>query len=87
MQPGIVWNSSRDKQEEFYRLFLKEIVRREKDDGIELFTDFKRFRNYQLPPGNRIGLRGRTLTNALVKIGLINSEHNLSQVGFNYLEN
>lgn len=53
MQPGIVWNSSRDKQEEFYRLFLKEIVRREKDDGIELFTDFKRFRNYQLPPGKK----------------------------------
>lgn len=87
MQSGIVWNSNKEEQENFYRNFIKEISRIEDEDGIELFYDFKRLKNYEAPPNNRIGLRGRTLTNSLVKSGLINSERNLSKVGLNYLSN
>lgn len=86
MQSDTIWNSNKDEQENFYRNFIKEIVRIETEDNIELFSDFKRLKNYQQPSDSKKGLRGRTLTNALVKSGLINSQRQLSEVGQNYLE-
>lgn len=85
MQPGVIWNSNKEKQESFYKDFIKEITKIEDKDGIELFYDFRRLKNYEVPSDSKIGLRGRTLTNSLVKSGLINSERNLSKVGLNYL--
>ena len=42
MKQDTTWQGNRDGQESFYRLFIKEIVRLEDSEGIELFTDFKR---------------------------------------------
>lgn len=81
------WERNTVAQEEFYRSFIKEIVRIEKEDGIDLFRDFARARNYTIPAQNKIGLRARTLTNALVKSGLISSNRDLSEVGKHYLNN
>lgn len=86
MKQDIIWQGNRDGQESFYRLFIKEIVRLEDSEGIELFTDFKRLKHYNAPNKNKVGLRGRTLTNSLVKSGLIDSERNISEVGKMYLE-
>lgn len=81
------WQRNTALQEEFYSTLLKEIVRIEKNDGIELFRDFKRYKNYRPPSSGKIGMRGRTLTNGLVKTGLINSNRTLSDIGYRYLNN
>ena len=80
------WNLSKNEQENFYKIFIKEIVRLESNVGMDLFYDFTRLKNYEPPSSNKIGLRGRTLTNALVKTGLINSDRIISEVGLNYLK-
>lgn len=85
MQPNIEWSSNRERQESFYRIFINEIVEIETQDGIELFTDFKRSKNYTPPNDKQKGLRARTLTNSLVKTGLINSERIVSDIGANYI--
>lgn len=79
------WERNTSAQEEFYKSFLNKIVDIEKEDGIELFRDFIRAKNYSAPSTNKIGFRGRTLTNALVKTGLIDSKRKISQVGNRYL--
>lgn len=76
--------SDKHFQEDFYKSFIDEIVRLEKEDGIELFSDFKRSKTYSVNP-SRIGMRGRTLTNAIMKVGLINQNRQLSSVGKSYL--
>src|SRR5699024_1770080 len=81
------WIRNTTIQEEFYRTFLELIFQIEEDNDIELFRDFARYRNYAPPTSNRIGLRGRTLTNGLVKTGLIDSNRNISEVGSKYLDN
>lgn len=79
------WERNPDLQEEFYNTLLNKIVSIEKKDGIELFRDFKRLKNYTTPNPNRVGMRGRTMTNGLVKTGLIDVNRKLSEVGEKYL--
>ena len=86
MGPGVVWRGNSEANEEFYRLFIDEIVRLEEEEGTELFRDFARARTYVKPSLGKMGMRGRTLTNALVKSGLIDTDRRLSTVGRNYLE-
>lgn len=86
MDDSLRWSRNAALQEEFYKTFLDEIVRLEEEEGIELFSDFKRSKSYSIDT-NKLGLRGRTLTNALVKTGLITSERKISNVGQAYFEN
>lgn len=86
MGPGMVWRGNSEANEEFYRLFIDEIVRLEEEEGTELFRDFARARTYVKPALGKMGMRGRTLTNALVKSGLIDTDRRLSTVGRDYLE-
>lgn len=81
---NFTWERNSELQEDFYKSFIDEIVRLEEDDGIELFNDFKRAKNYSISNG-RVGLRGRTLTNALVKTGLISQSRKISSIGRAYL--
>lgn len=83
----MTWVRNTVNQEAFYRSFLEKIVELESEEGIELFRDFSRLRNYTPPNEDKLGMRGRTLTNALVKTGLINSQREISPVGINYLNN
>ncbi|EGE54358.1 AlwI family type II restriction endonuclease [Streptococcus parauberis] len=83
MSSGLIWERNTILQEEFYKSFIDEIVRLEKEEGIELFSDFRRAKNYKVNP-TRLGLRGRTLTNALMKTGLISSDRKVSSVGQAY---
>src|SRR5690625_1883119 len=85
MKGDKTWERNTAVQEEFYRTLLEEIVRIEDEDGISLFRDFVRLKNYTQPPSSRIGMRGRTLTNGVVKTGLLHSSRKLSHVGENYL--
>lgn len=75
----------KDNQERFYFSFISEIKRLEADEDIKLFIDFSR--DYVAPKKNEVGLRGRTLTNALVKNGFINNNRELGEVALNYLNN
>ena len=71
------WNN--ESQASFYSSVLSDFAKAETEDGINFFGNLNR---------NEItGLdkRGRTLTNALVKIGFINHDRKLSQVGLNYI--
>lgn len=81
--PG--WKGNGPAQEEFYRNFIQAIVQMEEEDGMELFRDFARSRTYQKPEQGKVGMRGRTLTNALVKTGLVDSRRQISPVGRAYL--
>ncbi|NRG35102.1 hypothetical protein, partial [Niallia circulans] len=81
------WPGKTANQETFYRSLLEKIVELESEEGLELFKDFARLRNYTPPNEDRLGMRGRTITNGLVKTGLINSQRELSAVGKNYLNN
>lgn len=85
MQADTLWEKNPQNQEFFYQEFIKEIVRIETEDGIELFQDFKRAKNYTPPNPARKGLRGRTLTNSLVKNGFVDSKRTISPVAINYL--
>lgn len=86
MSGSFTWERNTTLQEEFYKSFIDEIVRLEEDEGLELFSDFKRAKNYAVNP-QRIGMRGRTLTNSLMKTGLISSERKVSPVGRAYFDN
>lgn len=80
------WERNTLAQEEFYCNFLEEIVKIESEEGVTLFRDFARFRNYTPPAKGRVGLRGRTLTNAIVKSGLLDSKRRITEVGKKYLQ-
>lgn len=83
---GKIWENDKEVQEEFYRQFIEEIMRLENEEGEVLFQDFVRAKTYTLPPKGKMGLRGRTLTNTLVKAGFIDAQRNLREVGRKYLE-
>ncbi|QVK06686.1 AlwI family type II restriction endonuclease [Mycoplasma mycoides] len=87
MKSNVVWNQNKEEQENFYRLFINEIVELEQDEEYSIFVDFSRLRNYKTPEPNKKGLRGRTLTNSLLKLGLINEDRQLSDIGYAYLKN
>ncbi|KNG79189.1 AlwI family type II restriction endonuclease [Mycoplasma sp. HU2014] len=87
MNNDIVWNKNKETQEIFYRSFINEIVQLEDNNEQELFADFKRLKNYKYPEDSKKGLRARTLTNNLLKIGFIDSQRNLSTVGSSYIKN
>ncbi|PCS02376.1 AlwI restriction endonuclease [Lactococcus garvieae] len=80
------WERNTLAQEEFYCNFLEEIVKIESEEGVNLFRDFARSRNYTPPSKGRVGLRGRTLTNAIVKSGLLDSKRRITDVGKKYLQ-
>lgn len=80
------WERNTLAQEEFYCNFLEEIVKIESEEGVTLFRDFARSRNYTPPAKGRVGLRGRTLTNAIVKSGLLDSKRRITEVGKKYLQ-
>ena len=86
MSSDFTWERNTALQEEFYKSFIDEIVRLETEEGLELFSDFQRAKNYHVSR-QKHGFRGRTLTNALVKTGLISSERKVSSVGKAYLNN
>jgi hypothetical protein len=81
------WERNTLAQEEFYCNFLEEIVRIESEEGVNLFRDFARSRNYTPPLKGKVGFRGRTLTNAIVKSGLLDSKRRITEVGKKYLQN
>lgn len=81
------WKGNTTLQENFYLSLLDEIDRLEKKDGNNLFENFERRNNYTYPDKSRLGFRARTLTNSLVKVGLVHSDRTLSKVGKKYLEN
>lgn len=86
MSDNITWERNSNLQEDFYKNFIDEIVRLEEEDGVELFADFKRAKNYKINT-SKLGMRGRTLTNGLLKTGLITSARKISPVGLAYLDN
>lgn len=86
MKDEIQWERNTALQEDFYKSFIEQIAKTEENDGIELFSDFKRAKNYSVTP-NKLGLRGRTLTNALLKTGLITPDRMISRVGNAYFNN
>ncbi|STY62658.1 AlwI family type II restriction endonuclease [Mannheimia haemolytica] len=75
----------KDFQEEYYKYIHQEIIRLEQEDSVLLFENFNR--EYKVPEKDEIGQRARTLTNPLVKNGLLNSNRRLSEVGECYLNN
>lgn len=86
MKDEIQWERNTALQEDFYKSFIEQIAKTEENDGIELFSDFKRAKSYSVTP-NKLGLRGRTLTNALLKTGLITPDRMISRVGNAYFNN
>ena len=80
------WESNPANQESFYQSFLSEIVKLEEEQGTKLFQDFNRSEDY-IPPTDKIGLRGRTLTNALIKSGFIFKDRTVSEIGRDYINN
>lgn len=71
-------NTSQDK---FYRSILADFTKIEEEEGISLFGNLNRRETEGLDK------RGRTLTNALVKLGFIDANRNLSSVGIRYISN
>ena len=71
-------NTSQDK---FYRSILADFTKIEEEEGISLFGNLNRKETEGLDK------RGRTLTNALVKLGFIDANRNLSSVGIRYISN
>lgn len=86
MKDNLIWERNTSLQEDFYKSFIDEVVRLENEEGTDLFSDFKRAKSYSVNP-SRLGLRGRTLTNALLKTGLITSSRKVSTVGRAYFDN
>lgn len=66
-------------QELFYRTIISEFERIEKEEGLSLFGSLNRNETTGLDK------RGRTLTNALVKLGFVDSKRQLTPVGKNYI--
>ena len=66
-------------QDKFYRSVLADFIEIEEEEGINLFGNLNRKETEGLDK------RGRTLTNALVKLGFIDSNRNLSSTGIRYI--
>lgn len=75
------WERNNSAQAEFYKLFISEVQRLEEKSGTGLFQNLSR--NLR---GSDLDKRGRTLTNAIVKSGLIDDRRNVSKVAKVYLE-
>ena len=71
-------NTSQDK---FYRSILADFTKIEEEEGMSPFGNLNRKETEGLDK------RGRTLTNALVKLGFIDANRNLSSVGIRYISN
>lgn len=71
-------------QEEWYKLIHAHIIELENRDGSNLFENFNR--EYVTPSGDKLGKRGRTWTNPLVKNGLLTPDRSISKVGRKYLD-
>lgn len=81
------WKGNSELHENFYLALLQKIHKLEEVEGVKLFKSFQRLENYSRPSKSRLGMRGRTLTNSLVKTGLLNDRRELSEVGKRYLNN
>ncbi|ASY38140.1 AlwI family type II restriction endonuclease [Taylorella equigenitalis] len=79
---GLGW-SDKKFQEEFYKGLLEDFSYKEEYEGLALFDNLSR--NYTYPETDKLGQRGRTLTNALLKIGFINKDRQISEVGDNFI--
>ncbi|WP_019774607.1 AlwI family type II restriction endonuclease, partial [Streptococcus sobrinus] len=73
----IAWD--KHSQEKFYQSVLSEFHRIEKEEGDNLFGNLNRTETKGLDK------RGRTLTNALVKVGFVDSNRKLSDVAKRYI--
>lgn len=71
------WNNI--SQELFYRTVISEFERIENEEGVSLFGSLNRTETTGLDK------RGRTLTNALVKLGFVDGKRQLTPVGKNYI--
>lgn len=71
------WNNI--SQELFYRTVISEFEHIENEEGLSLFGSLNRNETTGLDK------RGRTLTNALVKLGFVDSKRQLTPVGKNYI--
>lgn len=87
MGQNIIWTKNPTVQESFYNIFIKELNSLESSNGSELFADFNGLNRSLAPKKERLGLRGRTLTNALFKSGLIDSNRNVGKAAKKYLAN
>ncbi|WFQ94662.1 AlwI family type II restriction endonuclease [Mycoplasma feriruminatoris] len=87
MKSNVIWNKSKEEQENFYRSFINQIDELEQHEEHNFFADFTRLRNYKTPEITKKGLRARTITNSLLKLGLISEDRKLSDVGYAYIKN
>lgn len=74
------WEGNTSAQAEFYKLFISEVKALEQQSGVTLFKNISRNLT-----DNDLDKRGRTLTNAIVKTGLIDDKRNISNVAKAYL--
>ncbi|UXU52551.1 AlwI family type II restriction endonuclease [Staphylococcus arlettae] len=82
---GGVWPKNNEGQEQFYKMFVKRTEDMEKLQNIKLFDEFSRIENYT--EKSKKGLRGRTTTNQIVKLGLVAPNRKISFVGELYRNN
>lgn len=82
MKRNKIWDKK--EQENFYQLFINEIMNLERNYGQKLFKKFSRTSDKEVDESKQ-GLRARTLTNNLMKIGFINKDRKISDVGYSYL--
>lgn len=82
MKRNKIWDKK--EQENFYQLFINEIINLERNYGQKLFKKFSRTSDKEVDESKQ-GLRARTLTNNLMKIGFINKDRKISDVGYSYL--
>lgn len=77
------WNP--ENQEKLYYSFIERIKQLEDKENTKLFTDFSR--DYKPVSKDKTGLRGRTLTNALVKSGfVVDKNRALGEAAVHYLD-
>lgn len=84
-QEGKTWVEDKNNQQKFYDGLIHSFaLLRENDSGIDDFPDFNR--DCSDPKPNEIGLRGRTCTNQIKKIGFVDENRVISEVGRDYLD-
>ncbi|PTI62092.1 AlwI family type II restriction endonuclease, partial [Staphylococcus shinii] len=82
---GGVWSRNNVGQEQYYKMFITRVEKSEKEKNLKLFDEFSRMEDYK--ETSRKGLRGRTNTNQVVKLGFFDSERKISAVGELYRNN
>lgn len=82
---GGIWSRNNVGQEQYYKMFIKRVEKSEKEENLKLFDEFSRMEDYK--ETSRKGLRGRTNTNQVVKLGFFDSERKISAVGELYRNN